>query len=118
MILPVSCDIYKLTKNLKKYDATDLVMAGHMIHVTRTVVPFFLFTCSELKNVANELSQEFMRNILSVTNNTDEDDDDITLLERYLLAGRGWMLLYAIHRIGVQVIIKICIVKICFMFMC
>ena len=30
------------------------------------------------------------------------DTDDITDLENYLLEGRGWMLLYAVHKIGVQ----------------
>ena len=55
-----------------------------------------------MRNVSNELAHEFMRNILSVTNATTETDD-VANLENYLLDGRGWMLLLAIHKIGVQV---------------
>ncbi|XP_070180486.1 lysosomal-trafficking regulator-like [Littorina saxatilis] len=56
---------------------------------------------SEMRNVPNELSHEFMRNIFTVTSSTAEGDD-ITNLENYLLEDHGWMLLYAIHKIGVQ----------------
>ena len=52
--------------------------------------------------MSNELSHEFMRNIFSVTNSTAEVDD-VANLENYLLDGRGWMLLFTIHKIGVQV---------------
>ena len=55
-----------------------------------------------MRNVSNELAHEFMRNILSVTNATTEIDD-VANLENYLLDGRGWMLLFAVHKIGVQV---------------
>ena len=55
-----------------------------------------------MRNVSNELAHEFMRNILSVTNATTETDD-VANLENYLLDGRGWKLLFAIHKIGVQV---------------
>ena len=58
-----------------------------------------------MKNVSNELSHEFMHNIFNITNsNSETEDNDITDLENYLLDGRGWMLLYAICRIGVQVV--------------
>ncbi|XP_076442605.1 lysosomal-trafficking regulator-like isoform X2 [Babylonia areolata] len=55
----------------------------------------------EMRNVSNELSHEFMHNILRVTNSA-ADVDDITDLENYLLGGRGWMLLYTIRRVGTQ----------------
>lgn len=58
-------------------------------------------TLCEMRNVSNELSHEFMHNILSVTNST-ADVEDLTGLENYLLQGRGWMLLYTIHKVGVQ----------------
>ncbi|KAL8559615.1 hypothetical protein ACOMHN_008326 [Nucella lapillus] len=55
----------------------------------------------EMRNVSNELSHEFMHNIYHVTKNT-ADGEDTTDLEHYLLRGRGWMLLYTIHKVGVQ----------------
>lgn len=55
-----------------------------------------------MRNVANELSQEFMRNIMDLPSSESEDENPLDL-ERYLLDGRGWMLLYAIHIIGVKV---------------
>ncbi|XP_055879864.1 lysosomal-trafficking regulator-like isoform X2 [Biomphalaria glabrata] len=55
----------------------------------------------EMRNISNELSQEFMRNVDEVTRNLSEKDATSSL-ENYMLRGRGWRLLYTIDRVGIK----------------
>ncbi|XP_025103482.1 lysosomal-trafficking regulator-like isoform X3 [Pomacea canaliculata] len=71
------------------------------LFVQQTQIRQECLVSSEMRNVANELSQEFMRNIMDLPSSESEDENPLDL-ERYLLDGRGWMLLYAIHIIGVK----------------
>ena len=50
----------------------------------------------------NQLCQEFMSDIVRVTSSV-EHEDDVTTLQEYLLRDRGWLLLYAISKNGLQV---------------
>lgn len=59
------------------------------------------FYCSDMRSVANHLCQEFMSDIIGVTDSS--EDDDVTPLQNYLLRERGWLLLYTIHKNGTQV---------------
>ncbi|KAK3092886.1 hypothetical protein FSP39_008387 [Pinctada imbricata] len=54
-----------------------------------------------MRSIVNQLCQEFMSDIVRVTSSAD-DDDDITTLQQYLLSDRGWLLLHAINRNGLQ----------------
>ncbi|KAK6183248.1 hypothetical protein SNE40_010762 [Patella caerulea] len=51
--------------------------------------------------MCNQISQEFMGDIVAVTSGTGTEDDS-SLLEEYLLQDRGWMLLHVIRDIGVK----------------
>ncbi|CAL1534579.1 unnamed protein product, partial [Lymnaea stagnalis] len=55
----------------------------------------------EMRNIGNELSQEFMRNVDEVTRDLSEEDATHSL-EDYMLRGRGWRLLYAVDRVGLK----------------
>ncbi|XP_069116272.1 lysosomal-trafficking regulator-like isoform X2 [Argopecten irradians] len=55
----------------------------------------------EMRSVVNSLCQEFMNDIIQVTNSED-DDDDPAALQNYLGRGRGWLLLLLISKHGVQ----------------
>ncbi|XP_078313286.1 lysosomal-trafficking regulator-like isoform X5 [Crassostrea virginica] len=55
---------------------------------------------SDMRSVANHLCQEFMSDIIGVTDSS--EDDDVTPLQNYLLRERGWLLLYTIHKNGTQ----------------
>ena len=54
-----------------------------------------------MRSVANHLCQEFMSDIIGVTDSS--EDDDVTPLQNYLLRERGWLLLYTIKKKGTQV---------------
>ncbi|KAL4238058.1 hypothetical protein ACF0H5_002769 [Mactra antiquata] len=55
---------------------------------------------SDMKSVCNQFCKEFMSDILHITSRS--EDDDILPLQKYLLEGRGWILLQVIHDKGVQ----------------
>ena len=46
-----------------------------------------------------------MSDIVRITSSATDDDEeeDVSQLQHYLLEGRGWILLQVIHRSGVQV---------------
>ncbi|XP_035828113.1 lysosomal-trafficking regulator isoform X2 [Aplysia californica] len=55
----------------------------------------------EMRNVGNELSQEFLRNVDAITRHLGEEEAT-RALEDYMLRGSGWRLLYTIDRVGVK----------------
>lgn len=55
-----------------------------------------------MKSIVNQLCNEFMNDIIRITN-TAEDDGDPAALESYLVKDRGWLLLYVIYKNGIQV---------------
>ncbi|XP_053374768.1 lysosomal-trafficking regulator-like isoform X2 [Mercenaria mercenaria] len=55
---------------------------------------------SDMKSVCSQLCKEFMSDILHITSRS--EDDDVTQLQKYLLEGRGWILLKVIHNKGIQ----------------
>ncbi|KAK3604703.1 hypothetical protein CHS0354_008265 [Potamilus streckersoni] len=57
---------------------------------------------SDMKSVCNLLAKEFMNDILKIT--SDAGDEDISVLQKYLLWERGWTILRVIHKIGVQML--------------
>ncbi|GFN74593.1 lysosomal-trafficking regulator [Plakobranchus ocellatus] len=59
----------------------------------------------EMRNIGNELSQEFMRNLDVVTRGVSEEDATRSL-EDYVLRGRGWRLLYTVDRVGLKGLVQ------------
>ncbi|GFS19430.1 lysosomal-trafficking regulator [Elysia marginata] len=59
----------------------------------------------EMRNISNELSQEFMRNLDMVTRGVSEEDATRSL-EDYILRGRGWRLLYTVDRMGLKGVVQ------------
>lgn len=57
-----------------------------------------------MKTIVNQLCNEFMNDIIRITNKAD-DDGDPAALESYLVKDRGWQLLYVIYKNGIQVCI-------------
>jgi hypothetical protein len=53
--------------------------------------------------------------MLSVTSAM-SDSEDTAQLETYLLSGRGWILLYAIHIIGLEVGFIDCVLFFCILY--
>ena len=62
----------------------------------------YSFFYSDMKGIVNQLRNEFMNDIIRITN-TAEDDGDPAALESYLVKERGWLLLYVIYKNGIQV---------------
>ncbi|XP_052057749.1 lysosomal-trafficking regulator-like isoform X2 [Mytilus californianus] len=55
----------------------------------------------DMKTIVNQLCNEFMNDIIRITNKA-EDDGDPATLESYLVKDRGWQLLYVIYKNGIQ----------------
>ena len=65
-----------------------------------------IFFCREMRNIGNELTQEFLRNVASITSGYLGEEEATVALEEYMLRGIGWRLLFVIDRIGVQVSLR------------
>lgn len=74
---------------------------------TDIIVYLYSFN-SNMKSILNQLCQEFMNDIIKVTSGQDDqdDEDDPAVLQKYLLEGRGWLLLYILYKNGVQVCLQ------------
>ncbi|KAL3873258.1 hypothetical protein ACJMK2_036396, partial [Sinanodonta woodiana] len=89
-----TCDIIQ-----KKDAALNLLLQHCLEEIKQTnIMPVF----SDMKSVCNLLAKEFMNDILKIT--SDAADEDISVLQKYLLWERGWTILRVIHKIGVQML--------------